>query len=616
MRGHNSGLCGAGKRRGAARHLLGNHAKGTGNEWKGRLSIRQERRHEQRRAPTCVAYFSMEIGLENDLPTYSGGLGILAGDTLRAAADLNLPLVAVTLVHRQGYFRQKLSGDGSQIEEPAVWQPESVLDAVEPRVQIELDRQNITVRAWRYDVKGISGTVPVYLLDTDTEENPPAYRGITNQLYGGDLRMRLLQEAVLGLAGPALLRKLGEHVATYHMNEGHSALLGLALFQEQTAGEHSAEAALANVRRHCVFTTHTPVPAGHDKFPMDMVRAVLGDTRAHNLEIMGCSADGVLNMTHLALLVSRYVNGVAMRHRQVSKLMFPDYSISAITNGVHATTWVAPSFGDLFDRCIPDWREENFNLRYAVAISGTEIRAAHDVAKKELVELIRARAGVELNPATFTIGNARRATPYKRADMLFADRDRLRALARKHGGLQVVYAGKAHPHDMGGKEIIRRVHEAAADLKDEVEIIYLENYDMKSAAHLVAGVDLWLNTPQKPQEASGTSGMKAAINGVPSLSVLDGWWIEGHVEGVTGWSIGGEWNEESDVARESASLYDKLDHILELYYQRPDDYARIMAAAIALNGSFFTAQRMVLQYAARAYRLGSTREAVEPARSA
>lgn len=545
----------------------------------------------------------MEIGLENDLPTYSGGLGILAGDTLRAAADLGLPLIAVTLVHRQGYFRQSLGPDGSQIEEPALWQPESILEPVEKLVTLQLEGQTVVVRAWRFIVKGLNGTVPVYLLDTDLPENGAEYRGITQQLYGGDLRMRLLQEAVLGIGGVAMLEENEQAITTYHMNEGHSALLGLALVERQLREQPSVEEALKEVRRSCVFTTHTPVPAGHDKFPIDMVRGILGDNAAEMIIAMGSSEEGTLNMTHLALLVSRYVNGVAMRHREVSSLMFPNYLISAITNGVHAVTWTAPSFCELFDRYIPDWREENFNLRYAVAIAPREVRAAHDVAKQKLFELVQERTGQSLDPAMFTVGFARRATPYKRADMLFSDLDRLRAIAKTHGGLQVLYAGKAHPHDEGGKEIIRRIHAAAGQLAGDIRVLYIENYDMHSALHLVSGVDVWLNTPQKPQEASGTSGMKAALNGVPSLSVLDGWWIEGHVEGVTGWAIGTPWNEEVAGVDESQSLYEKLERILDLYYQHPDDYARVMANAIALNGSFFTAQRMALQYAARAYRL-------------
>jgi glycogen phosphorylase len=568
-------------------------------------AIRAERRKAQRRAAPEIAYFSMEIGLENDIPTYSGGLGILAGDTLRAAADMDLPLIAVTLAHREGYFRQRIE-NGKQIEEASRWSPETRLEAVPQHVTIRLENHDLQLRAWRYTVRGLAGEIPVYLLDTSSPENPEPYRGITNQLYGGDLRMRLLQEAVLGLGGVALLKACGHDCTTYHMNEGHSALLGLALV-ELHEQEGPAEEVLDEVRRHCVFTTHTPVPAGHDKFPMDMVRSILGEARAERLQRIGCGQDGTLNMTDLALRVSRYVNGVAMRHRDVSRVMFPNYLINSITNGVHAATWTCQEFRDLFDKRIPEWRAETFNLRYAVAIDLDEIKQAHHAVKERLLTLVAQRTGRNLSADVFTIGFARRATPYKRADMLFTDPERLRRIVNGVGRVQVLYAGKAHPHDMGGKQIIERIHDAARQVSADVEVVYLENYDMELGGLLVAGVDLWLNTPQKPQEASGTSGMKAALNGVPSLSVLDGWWIEGHVEGVTGWSIGSNWQDDSDTPAEANMLYDKLEHvILPMFYQQPDEYAKIMSRAIALNGSFFTAQRMVLQYALRAYELEAT----------
>jgi glycogen phosphorylase len=368
----------------------------------------------------------MEIGLENDIPTYSGGLGILAGDTLRAAADMDLPLIAVSLIHRQGYFKQRIE-DGRQVEEVSAWAPQDRLQAVGKTVSLELEGKQVRIRAWRYTVAGIGGRVPVYLLDTDLPENPEEFRGITNQLYGGDLRMRLLQESVLGLGGVAMLKACGNDCTTYHMNEGHSALLGLALIEQHS--EPDDEQSLKRVRKHCVFTTHTPVPAGHDKFPMDMVRHVLGNERADRLQRIGCGEDGQLNMTDLALRVSRYVNGVAMRHRDVSRLMFPNYLINSITNGVHAATWTCEPFCNLFDRTIPEWRAENFNLRYAVAIDHDEIRAAHRAAKEKLLSVVAERTGKQLSPDVFTIGFARRATPYKRADMLFADAERLRRIA-------------------------------------------------------------------------------------------------------------------------------------------------------------------------------------------
>jgi len=388
------------------------------------------------------------------------------------------------------------------------------------------------------------------------------------------------------------------------MNEGHSALLVLGLLEDELGGGAELERAVESVRQRCVFTTHTPVPAGHDQFPKGLAREVVGGRRVALLDEAGGIFDGSLNMTHLALHLSRFLNGVAMRHRQISLGLFPGYPVDSITNGVHARTWMSPPFQELLDRHIPEWRLASFNLRYAVGIPTAEIRAAHAWAKKELIETVRRRTGRTLDPQVLTLGFARRATAYKRADLLLSDPKRVRRIANAGGGLQILYAGKAHPADEGGKEVIRRIHQAALELGDDVPVLYLEDYDMSLAARLVSGVDIWVNTPRKPQEASGTSGMKAAMNGVPSLSVLDGWWIEGHVEGVTGWSVGEEWESDSDREKEVASLYRKLEkEIVPLYYERPEAFDRVRRSAISLNGSFFNAERMMLQYATNAYRL-------------
>jgi starch phosphorylase len=445
----------------------------------------------------------------------------------------------------------------------------------------------------------------VYLLDTALPENAAWDRTLSDHLYGGDDRYRLAQELVLGVGGMAMLRAFEEGpFRAYHMNEGHSALLTLALLEEQTRDRGLPSVTpedIETVRRQCVFTTHTPVPAGHDAFALDVVRAVLGKERMDALTSAGCCLDGKLNMTYLGLFFSHYINGVSMRHEEVSRGMFPGYPIDAITNGTHAVTWAAPAFQDLFDRHVPEWRQDNLYLRYAVGIPLNEVQQAHARAKRGL--LAEGRTADRLDPRTMTIGFARRATPYKRVDLLFSDLERLRRISQWAGPVQLIYSGKSHPRDEGGKDLIRRVFQAAYALRGSVPVLYLEDYDIRLAKLLTAGVDLWLNTPQKPQEASGTSGMKAALNGVPSLSVLDGWWIEGHVEGVTGWSIGEEWDTGSDPSREIACLYDKLEYlILPMFYCRPDRFARIMRSAIALNGSFFTAQRMLFQYMRDAYR--------------
>ena len=553
-----------------------------------------------------IAYFSMEIGVEPAMPTYAGGLGVLAGDTLRAAADLGLPLVGVTLLYRKGYFRQHLDVMGHQTETPCVWSPDKYLEPLEPTVTITIEGRPVTIRAWRFLVHGIKGqTVPVYFLDTDLEENSPVDRSLTDFLYSGDDRRRLCQEALLGIGGIAMLRAVRhERPSLYHMNEGHSALLTLALLEEQTSDRGLAAATDADreeVREKCIFTTHTPVPAGHDQFPYDLVVHVLGKERADAVEANGCCPKGILNMTNLALSFSRYINGVAMRHGEISRGIFPNYPIDSITNGVHAVTWTSTPFRSLFDRHIPEWRHDNFYLRHAISVPLDQIRQAHAQSKGELLAEVERRASVPLDPDVLTIGFARRATAYKRADLLFSDLDRLKDIVRRAGRIQILYGGKAHPDDHPGKEMIRRIFEASRALKKDLSIVYLEDYDMALAKILCAGVDVWLNTPLKPHEASGTSGMKAALNGVPSFSILDGWWIEGHIEGVTGWAIG---NHSASEARleEAESLYTKLETvILPLYYRRREGFDEVMRSTIALNGSFFNAQRMMYQYLKNAY---------------
>jgi starch phosphorylase len=555
---------------------------------------------------SLIAYFTMEVALESAMPTYSGGLGVLAGDTLRAAADAGVPMVAVTLLYRKGYFHQRLSPDGTQIEEASDWTPESFLTPLEPRAWVTVEGRKVHIRAWRYLVSGLRGhQVPVYFLDTALPENSPWDQTLTDHLYGGDSHYRLCQEVVLGIGGIAMLRALGcASVQSYHMNEGHSALLTLALLEERSGGRglpSVTQRDMEAVQSRCVFTTHTPVAAGHDQFPLDVAWRVLGEERFKALEQLQCFSNGTLHMTRLALAFSRYVNGVSLQHQEVSQRMFPEHSVDAISNGVHAVTWTSPPYQQLYDRYIPEWRQDNRYLRYAVKIPLPEIRQAHLQAKRVLIDEVSRRTGPHLDPSAFTIGFARRAVPYKRADLLFSDIPRLQRIAQEVGPIQLIYAGKAHRGDEGGKALIRRVVGAAAALAGTIPLVYLEEYNTDLAKLVCAGVDLWLNTPQKPLEASGTSGMKAALNGVPSFSVLDGWWIEGHVEGATGWAIGNHDEHEGRV-QELEDLYGKLEYlILPMFYQRPLAYAEVMRSAISLNGSFFTAQRMLDQYLENAY---------------
>jgi glycogen phosphorylase len=564
--------------------------------------------------PPRVAYFSMEVGLESGMPTYAGGLGVLAGDTIRSAADLEVPMVAVSLLHRRGYFFQRLDAHGQQSEEPVAWPVNDFAELIDGQATVDIEGRTVHVRAWKYCVTGESGhVVPVYLLDTNVDENQPWDRTLTDVLYGGDDHYRLCQEMVLGVGGFRLLRVLGyEDIRRFHMNEGHAALLVLALGEEKLAKQNQSDAIshelIETIREECVFTTHTPVPAGHDKFPETLARQVLGDRWWAILK--ACGVEETLNLTQLALRGSLYVNGVAMKHGEVSHSMFPGYPIHSITNGVHAVTWTAPSFQKLFDTHLPDWRRDQLSLRYAVSIPTSEIWAAHVEAKRILVEHVNRESNAGFDRDILTIGFARRFAAYKRAGLIFQDLDRLQKIACEVGSIQIIFAGKAHPHDHDGKDLIAHIHKMSDALQGVIRVSFLSNYDMEVAKMLCAGVDVWLNTPLPPMEASGTSGMKAAMNGVPSLSVLDGWWIEGHLEDVTGWSIGDRVEaclepQPGMDACHAAELYRKLEEkVLPCFYKERERFVEMMRHAVALNGAFFNTQRMVAQYLHNAYRLG------------
>ena len=568
------------------------------------------------------------------MPSYSGGLGVLAGDTIRAAADLRFPMVAISLLYRSGYFTQRLSAEGAQIEDPAEWQVSKFVEEETARVHVPLEDRRVELRCWRYDAIGVRGAiVPVYFLDADLPSNEECDRALTGTLYGGDAYYRLRQEVLLGIGGIRMLRALGHtDILRYHMNEGHAALLTLELLAAQaTLNSRTSIRAedIEIVRKRCVFTTHTPVPAGHDKFPLEyMLRVFPGETKLFDLkdaatadlvkrvlespskytDLREAAEDGAsVNMTHLAISLSSFINGVAKLHGATSRKMFPGVPIESITNGVHAKSWTCPPFQQLFDAAIPDWKEDNFSLREALAIPREKIWSAHLAAKQTLFREVTRKTGLALDPAVFTIGFARRFTGYKRADLILYDLDRLREIAQKSGAFQIIYAGKAHPRDAGGADLIRRIFKAKKALRKSVTVVFLDNYNLDLGQKITSGVDLWLNTPQYPLEASGTSGMKAALNGVPSLSVLDGWWVEGHMEGITGWSIG-EPSREPPVASdtgartEAESLYSKLQNvIIPMFYGRRDDYVTLMQHTIAINGSFFNTQRMVHEYITQAY---------------
>ena len=565
-----------------------------------------------------VAYFSMEIALRKEIPTYAGGLGVLAGDTLRSAADLSLPLVGVTLVSRAGYFRQEIV-DGRQVERPATWEPARWAQPLDAKVAVRIEDRPVWISVWLYVIESrLGGRAPVLLLDTDLPENRADDREITHYLYGGDEVYRLKQEMVLGLGGVRILRALEFDISAYHMNEGHSALLGVELLRhfaypldDLRPGELPYD--LPRVRDLCRFTTHTPVEAGHDRYPYELVKRLFASS-VYGYDDRGPPKPGQpgtehgpidfsvltslggaenLNMTQLALNMSDFVNGVAKRHAEVSSKMYPGYMVRAITNGVHPYTWSAASFRELYDRFVPGWCHEPELLGRVHGIPDASLLAAHAQAKQALIDKVRALTGVTLQGNVATLGFARRMTAYKRPELLFTDIGRLQAIGRERP-LQIVLAGKAHPHDEEGKRLISRLHEHARELAGTIAVAYLPDYDLELALLMVAGTDVWLNTPLPPLEASGTSGMKAALNGVPSLSLLDGWWVEGCIEGVTGWAV-----------EDARSLYDKLEQtVLPLYYGYTDNargWVRLMKATIGTNAAYFNSHRMMRRYATEAY---------------
>ncbi|MCD6240339.1 alpha-glucan family phosphorylase [Candidatus Bathyarchaeota archaeon] len=545
-----------------------------------------------------IAYFSMEIGLMNEIPTYSGGLGVLAGDTIRSSADLKLPLVAVTLVSKKGYFRQEITKEGKQIERPVEWEPSKIMELLPTEVKVQIQKREVRIKAWLYNVQSLTGgVVPILFLDTDVEENFPEDIEITSFLYGGDERYRLKQEIVLGIGGARLLEALGFSIRKYHMNEGHSSLLTLELLRRY-------ELDVDRVREMCIFTTHTPVEAGHDKFHYDLVQEIMGEiVPLRFLKKFG--GHDRLNMTRLALNLSEFINGVAKRHRDISMEMFPGYEIHAITNGIHSYTWTCESFRRLYDKYLPGWANEPELLVRVGGIPDEEIWHAHMEAKRVLIDYVNKVTNIGMDYDTLTLGFARRATRYKRANLLFSDLEKLRKI-NKRGKMQIVFAGKAHPKDESGKKLIQEIFGYIKKLKDEIKIVYLDDYDMELAAKLIPGVDVWLNTPLRPLEASGTSGMKAAHNGVINFSVLDGWWVEGWIEGVTGWAIGPHPDEqlstEETKIRELDDLYNKLEYIIiPMFYQKRDEWIKMMENSIGKIAYYFNSHRMMRRYITEAY---------------
>ena len=545
-----------------------------------------------------IAYFSMEIGINSAMPTYSGGLGVLAGDVIRSSADLRIPLVALTLLSKKGYLKQKLTPDGWQMEYPEEWDPSKFMKLLPETATVKISGRDVRIGVWVYEQESLTGgTIPVLFLTTDVEGNTQEDREITDFLYGGDEKYRLKQEIVLGIGGLRILEALKINVKKYHMNEGHSSLLTLELLKNNDLNADK-------VKNWCVFTTHTPVAAAFDKFSYDLLLDIL-ETEVPEKNLKEYGGSDKLNMTLLALNLSKYTNGVTEAHMEYSRKLFPGYHIQEITNGVHSYTWTCSHFRKLFDKCIPRWANEPELLVRVDTVPDEDLWEAHLKAKQDLLDFVHTSSGLQMDTNALTVGFARRATEYKRAAMIFSDIEKLKEV-NSQGKIQCIFAGKAHPKDEQGKNLIKEIYEFKDQLKGEIEIVYLENYNMEMAQKLTSGVDVWLNTPMPPMEASGTSGMKAAHNGVINFSVLDGWWIEGCVEGLTGWAIGPSpdqaISDEQRRKREINDLYNKLEYIIiPKFYQERDGWIGMMRNSIGKIAYYFNTHRMMRQYATDAY---------------
>ena len=538
-----------------------------------------------------VGYFTAEIGLWSELHTYSGGLGVLAGDHVKSAADAEIPLVGVTLVYRKGYGRQHLDKDGVQTETYRDLDPAKHMQDTGMEISLPLDGGELWAKVWRAEITGVSGhVVPVYFLDTFHPKNSERHLELGLTLYGGDDWVRIRQEYLLGVGGLRLLDKLGLEVDGLHLNEGHCTFALLEMLGKGWTREQLAKRVL--------FTTHTPVPAGHDRFEWDAVEEVLGDLMPSDAKQLVIDAGDPeegrrISMSHLAVALSGPVNAVSNLNAWVASSMFADHHIAPITNGVHHITWTSPMMADLFDKQLPGWREDPTKLAHAGKIPTQDLAEARDVARKVLRELVQTSTGVRLDKNRLTIGFARRFATYKRANLVFSDLERLREIGA--GKIQFVFSGKAHPRDEGGKALIKSIFDSAKDLEEEIPVAFLEDYSMATGLAMTGGVDIWLNNPIRPMEASGTSGMKAAMNGVPNCSILDGWWPEGCEHGVNGWAIG-EADDERDDVRDAKNVLDVIENeVLPAWNEGDEKWCEIMRASIATSARF-TGARMISDY--------------------
>ncbi len=539
-----------------------------------------------------IAYFSAEIGISSNLPTYSGGLGVLAGDHIKSSADLGINMIAISLLYKEGYFKQIIDQEGRQREVYPKFIPEPLLTQLDHIFSIKLNGITTYIKACLYKHRSINGNdIPIYFLDTDIPENNSEAREITLRLYSGDNKHRILQEAVLGFGGMKLLDVLGEKkILKYHMNEGHCSFLVLDLLKKYNGD-------VEKVRSKCHFTTHTPVPAGHDQFDFKLVKELLGDLVSSELHLPSMRNDK-FHMTELGLYFSCSANGVSKLHGNVAQKQFPWKNIGYVTNGVHHYTWVSHSFANLFDKYFNGWQTRPELLLEIDKVDSNSLLKAHFNAKIDLLNYANSQLSKALDPNILTIGFARRAATYKRAQLIFRDTERLIELGA--GKIQLIFSGKAHPNDKEGKELIYGIIKNARDFEDKIKIIYLENYNMWLGKLITAGVDVWLNTPLRPNEASGTSGMKSALNGIPNLSILDGWWEEGCNNKANGWSIGT--SDNADDESDANSLYDLLEkEVIPSFYMDEKKWISIMRNSI-VTGVDFTSQRMVRDYQKLYYR--------------
>ncbi|SNZ14315.1 alpha-glucan family phosphorylase [Hydrogenobacter hydrogenophilus] len=552
-----------------------------------------------------IAYFVMELGLEDRIPTYSGGLGTLIGDTLYSFADLGIPAVCITLLYKKGYTLQKITPHGMQLDFDAFWDYKKILKPIDAEVEVYFGERKQKVRAWEYTIRG-KGEIKVIFLDADLPQNDPDIRKLNERLYFDDGLYRLRQEILLGIGGYRVLKALGYNIGVYHQNESHSALLVVELLRELKDVE--------KVRNKCVFTTHTPVEAGHDKFPIDMIKEELKMYDHINWDEE--AIDGFLNLSALAFKYSCKANAVSYKHMFVSQRIFQGINakceLDYVTNGVYHKRWIHPEIKELFDEYIPGWDDNPILLNQVYRIPSELILKKHNKIKNELINYINKNTDAGFSDDVLTIGIARRITAYKRNNLILKDIDRLIYIAEHFGDVQIVFAGKAHPKDTMGKEMIADIISKIKTVKgrtNKLKIAFLENYSIDMAKLLVSGCDVWLNNPKRPYEACGTSGMKAAMNGVINFSTWDGWWLEGGIEGINGWGIGpkphwldmSESNDEEDLE----DIYGKLAYvILPMYYTNKDEWVHMMENSIATVGPYFNTHRMVSEYISKIYQIG------------